>query len=354
MGLGVNLDHVAIAALDLKKAGHQDAREIRSIVELMANRIRHLPDIDSVSLSSGSLLGAGGGATFVGAMRGTNGRDAGFHGKNAVTPEYFASVGTHILSGRAFMEADDAASERVMIIDEFLANIMWPGEPAVGKYVSAGSTFRVVGICESRRSSAAFQRPSGEAFVPLAQAGITDVPRAILIRTRRTPRPAQPRLLQPWSEALPRRLPFISVQPLGDLVDIQTRSWRVGRTMFSAFGAVSLLLASLGLYAILAFSVRQRISEIGVRKTIGATTLDILQLVFRQGLQLVALGWMLGIGTALLLTKYIEKLLFRVEPIDTVSFVFASLFVLAAAVAGCVIPSIRAARMDPVVALRHE
>ncbi len=281
-GLGVDLDHVVIATGNLKKAGFQGAGEIRAVFDLMADRIRRLPGIGSVSISDGSLFGAGTASIFVAFMNGVNGKDAGAHAKTAITPEYFSTLGTPMLSGRAFTDADNAASERVMIIDESMAETMWPGEPAVGKYVSSGHTYRVIGVCRSRRTSAGYKRSGGETFVPLAQAA-ESTPQSILIRTHGQAAEAVKPIAAVVRGVVPN-LPFIDVQPIESLVDNQTRSWRVGRSIFSAFSVVSVLLAALGLYAVLAFSVRRRVSEIGVRMAIGATATDIVRLVFRHGI----------------------------------------------------------------------
>jgi putative ABC transport system permease protein len=367
-GLGVDLDRLVIASADMQKAVYSGPREIRAIFDRMADGVRRLPDVESVSFSSGSLFGSPSGADFLVFMRGVNGRSAGSYStaaatmnsampQTAVTPEYFSTTGTRIVSGRAFTDDDRSGNERVMIIDESMVDRMWPGEQAVGKYVEEGLASkvvsRVVGVSESRRTAASYPDTVGEVFVPFAQAATTAVPGMILIRTKEPAADAAPLIAAAIRGAVPG-LPYFSVQPAGNLVDIQTRSWRVGRKIFSAFGAVSLLLACLGLYAVLAYSVRRRISEIGVRMALGATAWDILHLVFRQGLMLVSAGWLLGIGAALFLAGQIERLLFQVKPVDTVSFIFASFFVLAAGIAGCLLPSIRAARVDPAVTLRLE
>jgi ABC-type antimicrobial peptide transport system permease subunit len=149
-------------------------------------------------------------------------------------------------------------------------------------------------------------------------------------------------------------LPFVNVRPLEDLSDEQTRSWRLGRLMFGAFGVVAMAMAAIGLYAVLVFHARQRTAEIGVRLALGATRADILRLVMRQGLTLVAAGLALGAVTAFALADRIQGLLFDVSATDLATFVVASAAILAAGIAGCLVPAARAARVDPVVALRTE
>ncbi|MGA2261270.1 MAG: ADOP family duplicated permease [Acidobacteriota bacterium] len=354
-GLGYDLDRVIIAAVDLRKAGYRSEREMRSVVDLLADRVRRLPNIESVSLSSGSLLGTGG-SVRVRSIQGIDGKPGEFRPVTAVSPEYFAALGTRIIRGRAFTNADNGTSERAMIVDDALARAMWPDEPAVGKcvfYYGAPTCTRIVGISESRRISANIPGFRGESFIPLAQAGEETVPQLILIRSRTAVSKALPGIAAVIRGALPN-LPFVDIRPLEELADAQARSWRLGRTIFSLFGTVALLLASVGLYAVLAFSVRQRVPEIGVRIALGATPGDVLRLVFRHALILVAAGWFLGIGAALIASKYIEKLLFQVTPTDTRTFISSSAILLITGIAGCLIPAVRAARVDPVVALRHE
>jgi putative ABC transport system permease protein len=149
-------------------------------------------------------------------------------------------------------------------------------------------------------------------------------------------------------------LPFVTVRPLEDLADEQNRSWRLGRTMFGGFGLVAVLLASIGLYGVLAFHARQRTAEIGVRMALGATPHDILRLVVRHGLRLVCVGWLLGAAVAFSVAERLQSLLFEVSATDVGTFAVASTVIVAAGSAGCVLPALRAARVDPVVALRRD
>jgi ABC-type antimicrobial peptide transport system permease subunit len=155
-----------------------------------------------------------------------------------------------------------------------------------------------------------------------------------------------------------RRVPeagsFVTVRTLEDLADAGARSWRLGTTLFGLFGAIAIVLAAVGLYVSLAFSVRQRIAEIGLRIALGATPGRVARTVLGHGAWLIGLGCALGLGGSLLFARLIESLLFGVTPTDPWLFGVASVIVCTAAAAGCLLPVVRAARVDPVVALRDE
>jgi putative ABC transport system permease protein len=149
-------------------------------------------------------------------------------------------------------------------------------------------------------------------------------------------------------------LPFVNVRTLEDIADVQARSWRLGATLFGLFGAAAVVLAAVGVYAALAFAVRQRTAEIGVRLTLGARPSAIGGMVLAQGLRLIAIGWGIGLVASRVLGYGIATLLFGVVPTDVTAFAAASAIVAAAALAGCLLPAIRAARVDPAIALRTE
>jgi hypothetical protein len=270
-----------------------------------------------------------------------------------VSPEYFATLGTPIVEGRAFTADDVRAGRAVMVIDEASAQVLWPGENALGKCGRSSPRepcVEVVGVSRSRRYQA-LTIVSREIFQPLPQDHHT--PQALLVRTRVAPRDAAAAVSAAMHSASPR-LPFVSVRPLEDLADAHTRSFRLGGALFGFYGTAAVVLALVGLYALLAFSARRRTAEIGVRRALGATSSDVFRLVLRHGLALVTAGWIVGTGAALLLAQSAESLLFGVEPTDGAALAVGSLVVTSACLSGCVVPAWRAARVDPAVALRHE
>jgi ABC-type antimicrobial peptide transport system permease subunit len=241
-----------------------------------------------------------------------------------------------------------------MIVDADLAREQWPGESVAGRCKSLPSGFpctTIVGISEPRRFGSLTKR-EGEVFKPLAQSP-RDVPQAILVRADGDLRDTAPAVAAAIRSVVPS-LAFADVRPMADLVDDGARSWRLGARLFSLFGGLAVVLAAVGLYASLAFAVRRRTPEIGVRMALGASPASVARLVLGQGVRLVVFGWLIGTGAALLVAGGIRGLLFGVQPGDPTTFVVASLATVLAGLAGSALPALVAARLDPVAALRRD
>jgi ABC-type antimicrobial peptide transport system permease subunit len=149
-------------------------------------------------------------------------------------------------------------------------------------------------------------------------------------------------------------LPYVSVQPLSKLVESDVLPFRLGATLFSLFGLISIVLAAVGLYGVLNYFVTERTTEIGIRRSLGASTSSVLSLVLRQALVPVTVGLILGLATALGGTRFLGSLLFGVEACDPLSFMAAALLVVAVAVLAALVPARRATRVDPAIAMRAE
>jgi ABC-type antimicrobial peptide transport system permease subunit len=210
----------------------------------------------------------------------------------------------------------------------------------------------VVGISQPRRFGSLTRR-QGELFKPLAQRPSDAPPQAIFVRAAGEARDIVPAVAATVRRVVPL-LPFADVRPLADFVDVKARSWRLGAALFGLFGGLAVVLAAVGLYASLAFAVRQRTPEIGVRIALGANPASVARLVLGQGVKLVAFGWLIGTTAALVVGNGIRSLLFGVQPGDPPTFILASLVIVLAGLAGSALPALRAARVDPVVALRTE
>jgi ABC-type antimicrobial peptide transport system permease subunit len=191
-------------------------------------------------------------------------------------------------------------------------------------------------------------------FVPMREnANSETVPQVLLVRTRRSAEDEASSIAAALQGTSPD-LPYVSVRPLSDLVDTQARSWLLGATVFSLFGTLAVILAAIGIYGTLAFSVRQRTVEIGVRMALGALRSDVSGMILRHGALVVVAGGALGATAAFAASRFIRSLLFNVAPGDPNTFFIAIAVIAAAALAGCIIPAARAARVDPAVALRYD
>jgi len=147
---------------------------------------------------------------------------------------------------------------------------------------------------------------------------------------------------------------YITVTPLSDVIGAETRSWRLGATMFTVFGSLALVLAAIGLYSVIAYNVAQRTQEMGVRVALGAEVRDLVRMVLSEGMRLALVGVVLGSGIALLVSRFVKPLLFEESPRDPVVFAGVGVALLAVAAVASLIPARRAARVDPMRALRTE
>ncbi|HEV2671364.1 MAG TPA: ADOP family duplicated permease, partial [Gemmatimonadales bacterium] len=274
---------------------------------------------------------------------------------NAVTPEYFATLGTHILRGRGIESQDGEHAPRVMVVSQAMAKTLWPGRDPIGQCVKVDADTApcsyVVGVAENIKSQQLGDDPGLLYYLSTAQWHPEQG--GLFIRTRGdAPRYAETirRSLQP---VMPGAA-YVTVTPLRDILGEQTRSWQMGATMFLAFGALALALAAIGLYSVMAYNVAQRTQELGVRAALGAQQRDLIRLVVNEGLKVGVVGIVIGVVIALAGGQWLGPLLFQESPHDPLVFGGVTLVLLGTTVLASFVPSRRAARVDPMVALRYE
>jgi putative ABC transport system permease protein len=276
-----------------------------------------------------------------------------------VTPEYFETMGTRVLEGRVFTEADRTDSTGYVVVDRTLARRTWPDEAAVGKRLMirfGGPDYvpvQVIGVVEHQRNGSLAEEGRETIYYLDTYAGEAFGGLTWLVRTDG----------DPASLANGVRRVVAELDPLLPVVDLRTMQAYVhaamGPTSFALaligiFGVTALVLASVGLYGVLAFTVRQRTAEIGIRMAFGAGAESILGMVVGQGLRLAGVGVVLGVLAAVAFTRVIESLLVGVEATDPVTFAAVALTFLIVAAVACAIPALRATRVDPLTALRQE
>ena len=272
---------------------------------------------------------------------------------NEVSEDYFAATGTTVLQGRAFSPGDQAAELRVAILSETMARRVWPEESALGHCIRVGADTmpcaEIVGIVKDVRWGSFGDADRMQVYIPLSRPGRG----SLFLRTRGNPRT----LVEPVRVALQQLMPgtaFVTVRTLESTLSPVLRPWRLGATMFSLFGGLALLIAAIGLYGVIAYSVAQRLHEMGIRVALGARTGDLLRLVVGEGLRVTLLGVVLGSAAALVAGRLVASLLFNVPSSDPVSFATAALLLLGVAGLASLLPALRAARADPNTALRAE
>jgi predicted permease len=267
-----------------------------------------------------------------------------------VSEGYFESVGIRLKAGRVFTERDRASSEPVAIVNETLARTLWPGQNAVGQIVTQDGGRRVVGVVADVRHDSLETAGGSELYRPMRQTGDYSAMNLVMRTVLPPDRLASGVLaaLRPIDPNLPVR-EFTTLQ---ELVDKAVSPRRFLVLLLAGFAGFALLLASLGIYAVISYSVNQRAQEIGIRMALGASATDIQGHMILRTLGLAALGLALGMAASRFLTAALESMLFGVTPGDPVTFIaIGTLLIVVAAVAGY-FPARRASRVDPMVALR--
>lgn len=281
-----------------------------------------------------------------------------------VTPDYFAAVGMRLERGRLLSAEDRATSRKVAVIDTTFATSMWPEEDPLGRRFRFGrpseeetpeeqeeAWIEVVGVVNHIKSYGVDEISFIQSYLPITQS-----PQAFTTIIAKTAVPPQT-LIGPAREAietLDRDVPIADVQTLEERLGGRRTTQRLAAGLLGIFAGLALLLAAIGIYGVLAYAVSQRRREIGIRMAVGAAGVDVLRLVVVEGMRLVTLGIGLGVGVALVLAPRVRDQLFAVEPRDPRIFLAVTFLLALIALAACVLPARRAARVNPTIALHQE
>ena len=274
---------------------------------------------------------------------------------NAVTPDFFATMGTRIIRGRGIAAQDVNGAPRSMVVSEAMGKKIWPKTDPIGQCVKVDSdtmpcTF-VVGIAENTKSRSLSDDPG--LFYYLSAAQFNTERGDLLVRVSGD-RPGDRETIRKRLQALMPGSSYVNVTPLSDVVGGQMQSWKIGAAMFTVFGVLALVLAAIGLYSVIAYNVAQRTHELGVRVALGAQVRDVVRLVLREGMVLAVVGVVIGGGIAAAMGKWVRPMLFQVSPYDPVVFIGVAGVLLGVAVAASLVPARRAGKVDPMTALRSE
>ncbi len=279
--------------------------------------------------------------------------------KSLVGGDYFRAAGIPLRSGRAFDDHDTPTSPHVLMISESLARRLWPQGDPIGKRVDPGFSdagwYSVVGVAGDVKQFALSDSESFAIYLPYQQSPIPFLMRdmTVVLRTSSDPLsmiPAVRRVI----EGVDPELPLYEVASMQELVYRSVSEPRLNMALLAAFAALALVLAAVGIYGVMSYSVTQRTREIGVRMALGARRADVLRSVVSQGAKRAAAGIALGLIGALFLTRFLTSLLFGVKPTDPVTLAAVAALLAAIALLACYIPARRATRIDPLAALRCE
>ena len=266
---------------------------------------------------------------------------------------YAQTMKIPLRSGRYFTAADTAESERVLVINETMARRLWPGRDAVGQVALIGrQEWRVVGIVGNVRHGALEQEAGMEMYLPITQ--VRDAPAVELVVRARLPVETFVPSVRAALRMVDPNLPTGNFRTLEQLVDQAVSPRRFVMLLLGGFALLALVLASLGIYGVISYSVNQRTNELGIRMALGAQAADVLRLVTLQGMKPALAGTIIGLGAAFALTRVMSTLLFGVKATDPTTYAGIALLLIGVAWIACFIPARRAASVDPIVALRHE
>jgi predicted permease len=271
------------------------------------------------------------------------------------SPSYFATTGTRILRGRGITTEDRNGGALVAIVSETMARSAWPQQDALGRCLRLEADTMpcrtVVGIAEDIQQGSFSGPPDPMVYVPIAQDG--ENRSTIFFRTRGDAALHTESIRRELQQLMPGAS-YLVAQPLSDVLAPATRSWRLGATMFAVFGGLALVLAAIGLYSVVAYSVTQRTHEMGVRVALGAQVRDVVRLVVGDGVRVVIVGVAIGIGLALSAGHWLAPLLFKVSARDPIVFALVAAVLIGVALTASALPAFRASRVDPAKALRAD
>ena len=358
--LGFNPRNVLSLSIELPRQKYADDPKVVQFYDELVDRLSALPGVRSVGVGSSVLLGAlpRSSTLFV------EGRQAPRDTVNipvpfdTVTNGYFATLGIPLTRGRLFGPEDTAAAPARVIVNEALVRRFFPSEDPLGKRVTFNDPkdtnvqwLTIIGVVADTRRGGVDRPVWAELYFPLAQSG--DPRLTVLVRTAGDPI-AVARAAQEQVWAVDPLQPVASVRTLEDLVARTQANRRFTMVMLTVFAVVALLLAAVGIYGVIAYSTAQRTHEIGVRVALGATRIDVLQMVLRDGLRIGALGTLIGIAAAAAASRLLSSLLFGVSPHDPLTFLVLPASLLVVAVLASWIPARRALAVEPNAALRAE
>jgi putative ABC transport system permease protein len=360
---GFRPSHVLVMRTSLPSPKYAEFTRRVSFYTEVLSRVGRLPGVVAAGYTSWAPLTNKGGASSVrleGHPEPPPGREL-IPNLRLVSQDYMRAVGMRLIAGRLFEERDGSSAQPVAIVNQTMARDYWPGENPLGQRFRKNDPnhpwFTVVGIVGDVHQVALDQPARPEMYIPYPQQNAFEPnlfsPQYLLVRTAQDPmRMADLVRREIWT--VDREQAIASASSLEDFVGEKLAPRRMQTALLGGFAALALLLASLGIYAVLAFRVTQRTQEIGVRMALGAERRDILRMILSRGMRMFAAGALLGLLGALAVSRLLDYALYDTSAVDPISFLGVTLLLAVVAFAACYFPARRAMRVDPIVALRYE
>jgi len=359
---GFEPEGVLTAQLSLPATGYPDNTDVGAFYATLLDRLRALPGVIAVSATSAlppmQTLNAND-TQFEGFVPRPDGPQQNVDYWTGIESDFFEAMGVEIVEGRGFEAADAGPDAPVVLVNERLAELHYPGESAIGRRLRPFGNpdwLVIVGVVENLRQAGLDGEVGTELYFyhpQVTQLGLSYRTMNLLVRTTGDPLSLAPSVERVVRE-LDASLPVSDVRTMEDNVARSMAAPRFLAFLLGSFAVVALLLAGVGTYSVMAYSVAERTREIGIRMAIGAEAGKVRRLVLRQGGMLTAAGLVIGVLGALGLTRFLAARLYEIQPTDLATFVAAPIFLATIALFASYLPAVRASRMDPVAALRED
>lgn len=353
---GFNPDRIVTMWVNFTSAAYSEKGRSTRLLDELLPRVAALPGVEYLAISNDLPLEGDDTTTGIGTVDGRQMFERGHQplmGVHAVSPGYFRAMGIPLLRGRELSTSDNLDSRHVAVVNQKLADLVWPGQNPLGKQLNIldDKPAEVVGVVGDVLHNGLTEVPGPETYFPFAQNPWSYV--SLAVRTHGNPASLYSAIRAVVAELDPE-LPVHDMRPMEQVVAETMSTRRLTLWFVGAFGAIALVLAVVGIYGVMSYAVTERVHEIGVRMALGAQRRDVLRLVVGKGMRLASAGLALGAVVALMATRLITGLLFGVHASDPVTYAVVCVLLAFAAFAACYVPARRATAVDPLVALRYE
>ena len=351
---GFEVQHEMVAFLNLGAANYAQP-QAEALYRDVVQRLDAMPGIASASLSDTPPLGGGlARTTFTDGVDSSDPRNGRLTPVVASAPGYFSAAGITLQQGRDFTDADDANSNMVAVVNRTAAEGFWPGKNPIGQHLHfLGETWNVtvVGEVNTVKYATLGEAPQAVIYMPLKQHYSPAV--MLFVRAKGDPAAAIPTVRSVMKSLAPS-VPLVGVQTVDQVLVQSLTAPRIGAELLGTFGLLALILAAIGTYGVMSYSVSQRSNEIGIRMALGAQPSNVLRLILSNGMAMVIAGICAGLAFSLLLAKSMNSLLYGIGMFDAASFLTTAALLIIVALGACYIPARRAMKVDPIIALRYE
>ncbi|HEX8186531.1 MAG TPA: ABC transporter permease [Blastocatellia bacterium] len=357
---GFRTQNILTMQVALPGTKYREAHQVRAFFQQALEQIKATPGVVSASATSNLPLSgsvSSGSFQIEGRPPLAPGEASPHSDRRSVTNDYFETMGIPLMRGRYFTEQDSADAKPVVIIDETMARVYWPDEDPIGKRLSYSSVngnpawAEVVGLVGAIKHIALDGVVRGQMYIPHNQRSTSAM--YLAIRTSGNPT-SMAGAVKSAIQRIDKDQPVYNVRTMEEYLASSVANRQFTMLLFGIFGAVALVLAAVGLYGVMSYSVTQRTHEIGIRMALGANRSSLLKLIVGQGMLLALTGVGIGLGAAFALTRLMASLLYGVSATDPVTFIIISLILIGVALAASYVPARRAMKVDPMVALRYE